>query len=372
VPLVAQTNLGGSIDPSVFTDSDGARYLLWKNDGNAVGQDTSIYIQRLAPDGLSLIGSARVPLIKQDQPWEGSVVEAPALWKEDGRYFLFYSANNYASSSYATGYAVAESLLGPYVKAAGPLAESENGVIGPGGEEIVVGPDGNTWMLYHSWQQNFSYRSLSVDLLNWVNGEPVLRGPSAVQQPVPVYVQASPVLTVARTDSSGAHASGRLSSLASTSFTLRFYAAPAGGGSSPVLVGSAVANTDASGNARFVDVGLSPVPVGYVLTATASSPLGETSIQSAQLLVRRTGDIDGDGGVDFGDLVILAQHYNTTAGVSEGDINGDGQVEFVDLTLLAQNYSTAVESASIAAPVVAAAPVPALRRAAKRARGIWD
>jgi hypothetical protein len=184
-PLVSQVSQGGAIDPSVFTDASGAQYLLWKNDGNAIGQVTNLYIQRLSADGLSLVGSA-TPLIHADQPWEGGVVEAPTLWAHGGKYYLFYSANNFANGSYAVGYAVSNSLLGPYTKPAAPLSTTTGPVVGPGGEEIVVGPDGNTWMLYHSWENNLAYRSLSADRLEWAGDVPVLRGPTRVTQPAPV------------------------------------------------------------------------------------------------------------------------------------------------------------------------------------------
>ena len=183
-PLVAQFILGGAIDPGVFAALDGVRYLLWKNDGNSMGLDTWIYIQRLAADGLSLIGEP-TKLIRQDQPWEGSVVEAPNLIHRNGKYYLFYSANAFNTPAYAEGYAVSDSLLGPYTKPAGPLATSANGVIGPGGGRVVIGPDGNTWMLYHSWENNLTYRSMSLDRLDWNGDVPVLRGPSRIAHPAP-------------------------------------------------------------------------------------------------------------------------------------------------------------------------------------------
>jgi len=62
------------------------------------------------------------------------------------------------------------------------------------------------------------------------------------------------------------------------------------------------------------------------------------------------GDINFDGVVDFNDLIILAQNYNTTLPVastgtpdlawSHGDLNDDGVVDFNDLVLLSQNYNT--------------------------------
>ena len=47
---------GGSIDPFVFTDEDGKRWLLFKNDGNhdAVKQPTHIYICPLTQDALQV------------------------------------------------------------------------------------------------------------------------------------------------------------------------------------------------------------------------------------------------------------------------------------------------------------------------------
>ena len=184
-PLVTQFDQGGAIDPSVYTDRTGTQYLLWKNDGNAVGRDTFIYIQRLSPDGLSLFG-APAPLIRQDQPWEGSLVEGPVLWERNGKYYLFYCANNFAGASYATGYAVSNSLLGGYEKAPAPLVMTTGAVVGPGGPELVAGPDGNVWMLYHSWEGNLAYRSTSADMLEWFGDVPALRGPSRATQPVPV------------------------------------------------------------------------------------------------------------------------------------------------------------------------------------------
>lgn len=50
-----QADQGGSIDPSVFTDSDGKRWLLFKNDGNAVDQPTYIYLRPLSSDALQVL-----------------------------------------------------------------------------------------------------------------------------------------------------------------------------------------------------------------------------------------------------------------------------------------------------------------------------
>jgi arabinan endo-1,5-alpha-L-arabinosidase len=184
-PLICQTDQGGSIDPSSFVDDDGARYLLWKNDGNCCGGATWLYIQRISEDGSTLEGQP-TKLIRNDQSWEGAVIEAPTLWKHDGKYYLFYSANDYASPSYAVGYAVADAPLGPYQKAPRPLVSSsiKDAVVGPGGQDIVVDPQGRTWMLYHTWAAG--YRGMNIDELVWEGQKPVLKGPNGRRMPQPL------------------------------------------------------------------------------------------------------------------------------------------------------------------------------------------
>jgi beta-xylosidase len=186
-PFICTPEVGGAIDASSFIDDDGTPYLLWKNDGNCCGMDTWIHIQPLAPDGRSLVGTP-TQLIQQDQGWEGNLVEAPTLWKHEGTYYLFYSANSYAGDRYAVGYATAPAPTGPYTKAAGPwLATStEQGlVLGPGGQDIVVGPSGRTYLVYHSWDKNVHYRRMNLDELRWENGLPVVRATADLPQPMP-------------------------------------------------------------------------------------------------------------------------------------------------------------------------------------------
>ncbi len=188
-PLVDQREEGGAIDPSCFVDTDGARYLTWKNDGNSRGRDCWLWVQRLSSDGLRLIGDP-ARLIKQDRPWEGAVVEGPTLWKQGGKYYLFYSASNFTTCDYAVGYAVAPAVFGPYVKPRPtPWLSSTPGVCGPGGEDIIEDGKGRPWMLYHSWEPGVNggkrYRAMSLDPLVWNGDVPYLLGPSRWLQPAP-------------------------------------------------------------------------------------------------------------------------------------------------------------------------------------------
>ncbi|MBN2047600.1 MAG: family 43 glycosylhydrolase [Anaerolineaceae bacterium] len=194
-PLVCQDKEGGTIDASPFRDEDGRLYLYYKNDGNCCGMATYIYAQELAPDGLSLVGDV-VPLIRNDALWEAHVIEAPTMFRHDGRYFLFYSGNNYAGHEYAVGYAVCESPMGPCQKAdenpilASDLSNKDAMVIGPGHQTILqVGEQ--TWLVYHAWEvvsgsRRGDRRFMWIDRLDWVDGKPDIPGPTIDPQPVPV------------------------------------------------------------------------------------------------------------------------------------------------------------------------------------------
>jgi arabinan endo-1,5-alpha-L-arabinosidase len=173
-PFICQTDEGGSIDASTFVDVDGQRYVLWKNDGNSRGGKSWLYIQQVSADGLTLEGEPQ-RLLTADQRWEGVLVEAPTLWRQEDRYYLFYSANAYYDRSYATGYAVADNIFGPYVKAEGPLVATDlsAGLVGPGGQDIIIGPQGGTWILFHGWAPD-GYRRLYLAPLDWQNGVPTL------------------------------------------------------------------------------------------------------------------------------------------------------------------------------------------------------
>ena len=98
-----------------------------------------------------------------------------------------------------------------------------------------------------------------------------------------------------------------------------------------------------------MNVPLSAVAAGSSVTATASDAAGDPGMPSSAVSVHLSGDVTGDGTVDFSDLLALAQHYNSPAEPSQGDINGDGVVDFKDLLLLAQNYGRSAATSALAA-----------------------
>lgn len=189
-PFVCQASLGGDIDPAHFQDSNGRLYLLWKNDGNCCGMDTYLYSQQSSSDGLKLTGKP-VKLLKEDASWEGNLIEAPFMWKQGGKYYLFFSANGYASYNYAVGYANCKGPLGPCKDAPeNPILISKCNAAGPGGETITTDAKGQPWMLYHAWKASAVDdptvgRQLWLDRLDWKKGKPVVHGPTCSAQPVP-------------------------------------------------------------------------------------------------------------------------------------------------------------------------------------------
>ncbi|SMB80034.1 glycoside hydrolase family 43 protein [Deinococcus hopiensis] len=189
-PIVCQVGEGGSIDASPFTDADGKRYLLWKNDGNCCNQLTNIYLQPLSADGLKVTGKATA-LINNFEIWEGNVVEAPTLYRAGGVYYLLYSAGPFDSDLYAVGYATATRVTGPYRKAAdNPVLSSKGQVAGPGHQSVVKDGAGQTWLVYHAWQagktnDSVGYRSMHLAPVTFSGGKVKVNGPTLAPQRAP-------------------------------------------------------------------------------------------------------------------------------------------------------------------------------------------
>ncbi|KAI6037864.1 glycoside hydrolase family 43 protein [Pisolithus marmoratus] len=156
-PIVCQTASGGVIDPAGFQDVDGQRYIVYKVDGNNLGgggacgnangqYSTPIMLQMMEADALTATGD---PLQILDRgPYDGPLIEAPALILHDGTYVLTFSSNCYNTDLYDISYATAPSVSGPYTKASSPLlVTGDDGLTAPGGATLT--PDG-TFMVFHA------------------------------------------------------------------------------------------------------------------------------------------------------------------------------------------------------------------------------
>jgi len=221
--------VGGVIDSHIFIDTDGARYLFWKEDSNGVwprplamllrehpalidrmfareedrrsaafaaavvgwansrrpmerfflmqglieamldnmarakavladhGADTilkalttAVQAQQIADDGRSLTGSPTT-VLANDLQWEGHLIEGPFCWRQDGRYYLFYAANDFGTPAYGIGVAVADHVLGPYRKQSQPLLKSTRSWTAPGHPSVAPGLDGEPQLFFHAF-----------------------------------------------------------------------------------------------------------------------------------------------------------------------------------------------------------------------------
>lgn len=190
-PLVCQADLGGTIDPSPFRDTDGRLYLYFKNDGNnpRIHKPTQIWVQPLAPDGLSVTGEPK-PILRDRLRWEGGLIEAPTMIHAPAGYFLFFSGNDFAwqadqrLSAYAIGYARCEGPAGPCTEAGDkPFLYSFSGaegcLSGPGHQSILS--VGERWFItFHAWSATPGCRPLDqtrwfyIAPLLWREGKPVI------------------------------------------------------------------------------------------------------------------------------------------------------------------------------------------------------
>lgn len=195
VDIVGQE--GSYIDGHIFIDDDGTPYMYYVKDNyeNVIdGQHIShIYVQQMSDDLLSFVGEPEF-ILEPDQEWEAphgeyQWNEGPFIVKNDGQYYLMYSANFYASSDYAVGYAVADNPMGPFKKSeTNPIlsADLNNGISGPGHNSVTVGLDDETlYAVYHIHTQPDNPsgdRRPAIDRLYFEDGEMKIEGPTSSPQ----------------------------------------------------------------------------------------------------------------------------------------------------------------------------------------------
>jgi beta-xylosidase len=202
VPIGCGDDAGmGNIDPSPFTDANGQAYLYVSTDkacANGTCQlQPTISVIPLTPDRLHA-SAARIPLFAGTPgSWEGAgltvpVVEGPAAMLHGGTYYVLYSGGSY-TGAYGMGYATAPAPTGPFTKAASnPILAQTATVYSPGGGDLVVtGPHGGTWMVYHGREgSSTAVRTLRIDPFSWTASGgaapdvPTISGPTDTPQPV--------------------------------------------------------------------------------------------------------------------------------------------------------------------------------------------
>jgi arabinan endo-1,5-alpha-L-arabinosidase len=187
-----------SIDASPFRDPrDGRWYLFFAKDffdgprpgtGSAVVPLADDMLHVAGPVTTVLRASADWQIFQRNRYWYGRVwpawhtVEGPFACFHDGRYYCFYSGGSWETPEYGVGYAVSESMAGPWVEPEeGPVVLRciPGKVDGPGHNSLVLGPDNETtFMIYHAWNHDRTMRQLCIDPLLWTPNGPRCDGPS--------------------------------------------------------------------------------------------------------------------------------------------------------------------------------------------------
>jgi beta-xylosidase len=189
-----------AIDPHPFRDEDGQWYLFYARDFLEVSPEvragTALKVARMR-SMVELEDTGRVVVRARsdwqrfqanrtmyERLWDWHTLEGPAVRKQGGRYYCFYSGGRWENDTYGVDYAVADNVLGPYTdqgNETGPrvLKSVPGELIGPGHNSIVPGDnDEADFIAYHAWDVGMKARRMFIDRLVWTPNGPRCQGSS--------------------------------------------------------------------------------------------------------------------------------------------------------------------------------------------------
>lgn len=156
----------GVLDPQPFRAPDGKMYLHYRSEGVPGSKPTSIYSRRLGANGLLAPGTTSTKILSTDASWQmwdpahgTGLIENPAMVHFKGRYYLFYSGNDWQADQYGTGYAICAGPSGPCTNksTSGPFLRSGSGYTGAGGASPFLTPDGSLILGFAAWNKPSSH-----------------------------------------------------------------------------------------------------------------------------------------------------------------------------------------------------------------------
>ena len=206
--LFRSTEIGvkNSIDPCYVEEFD-KKYLVW-------GSFNDICIVELTEDALAVKNFSPINNPQPNGSWKrhagvtklaGGAFEGAMVYKRGKYYYLFCSVGSCCegeNSTYRTVVGRSTKLMGPYVNKQGGQMVSDNYTTiisgdsrwkGPGhNSEIITDDEGQTWLLYHSYDKNNNCngRLMLLDKITWTNdGWPVVNDghPSSDERDAPVF-----------------------------------------------------------------------------------------------------------------------------------------------------------------------------------------
>ncbi|MBQ8802760.1 MAG: glycoside hydrolase family 43 protein [Tyzzerella sp.] len=151
-----------SIDGHVFVDDDGRAYFYYSKDCSenyveGMGRISEVCVCEMSSDLLTLVGEPVTlfgPSMDYDSIQVGDQMwnEAPYVLKQDGVYYLTYSANCYATNDYCICLAKAKQPMGPFVKYDRPIMTCKDAAedfAGPGHNAFFRDKDGGLMASFH-------------------------------------------------------------------------------------------------------------------------------------------------------------------------------------------------------------------------------
>lgn len=138
----------GALDPELFTDHEGRRWLL------AAFGNTNTPIQAIALDSNANLVDFAKPILGRNYPWEYHFIENPSMAYDPvaGNYLLTYSAGLWYEPAYSTGIARCTTPTGPCVgDPSGPWIASSNGRSAPGGLSLFLDAAGNLRAIFSTF-----------------------------------------------------------------------------------------------------------------------------------------------------------------------------------------------------------------------------
>jgi len=181
------------IDPFVFADRESGRRYLYVGSGN---KPIKAFELNEAGDGVRST-RGRTQIETTGKPYE-KLVEAPWITERDGKYYMFYSGDDF-EKHYAVRVARSDSPLGPWEKQPGkPLLEGNRAFQEPGHNAVATDDRGKDWMIYHAFEGGHRQegRKLLLDRIDWGrDGWPRMtggQGPTSTVRAVPQRAQDRP------------------------------------------------------------------------------------------------------------------------------------------------------------------------------------
>ncbi|MDB5012361.1 MAG: beta-xylosidase [Daejeonella sp.] len=145
---------GKQIDPYIFIDDDGKKYLYHVR----LKSGNRLFVVELKDDLSDIKPETLKECISGSQPWENTqntnwpVTEGPTVLKHKSLYYLFYSANDFRNPDYAVGYATSKSPYGPWKKYnQNPIiSRAQLPAIGTGHGDFIKDKSGNLYYVMHT------------------------------------------------------------------------------------------------------------------------------------------------------------------------------------------------------------------------------